>query len=91
MGDLVRGIPLLKFVKDNLCATCEMGKQSKKNHSSILNTNIIEQLELIHINLGGPSSIKSIGGNKYISSIVRLFKIFLGMFFLDRNLKLHKS
>ena len=70
LGDLVWGLPLLKYDKDHLRATREMGKQSRKSHYSIINTTIVEPLELFHINLCGPSSIESIGGNKYILVIV---------------------
>lgn len=63
--DLVRGLPLLKYDKENLCVDCELKKKSRKSHSSITITKIIEPLELIHIDLYGPSSVKSIGGNKY--------------------------
>ena len=32
LGVHVRGLPLLKFDKEHLCAACEMGKQSRKSH-----------------------------------------------------------
>lgn len=35
-----------------------------------MNTKIVEPLELLHIELYGPSSIENIGGNKYILVIV---------------------
>lgn len=53
-----------------------MGKKSRKSHSSIMNTKIVEPLELIHIDLCGPSSIESIGGNKYILVIFDDFSRF---------------
>ena len=43
----------------HLCAACELGKQSRKSHSSIVSTKIIAPLELLHIDLCGPSSIES--------------------------------
>ena len=70
LSDLVRGLPLLKFEKEHLCVACELGKQSRNSHLTILNTKVIEPLELLHIDLFGPSSIKSIGGSKYILVIV---------------------
>ena len=51
LGDHVRGLPLLKFDKEHLCAACEMGKQSRKSHPTRINTKIVEALELMHIDL----------------------------------------
>ena len=82
LGDLVRGFPLLKYDKDHLYAACEIGKQSHKIHSSTMNTQIVEPLKLLHIDLCGPSSIESIGGNKYILVIVDDFSRFMWVFFL---------
>ncbi|XP_023729721.1 uncharacterized protein LOC111877429 [Lactuca sativa] len=65
-GDLVQGLPLLKYDREHLCATCELGKKSWKSHSTIINSKINKPLELLHIDLCGPSAIKSVGGNKYI-------------------------
>ena len=75
-GGHVRGLPLLKFDREHLCAACEMGKQSRQSHPSIINTKVVEPLELLHIDLCGPSSIESIGGSKYILVIVDDFSRF---------------
>ena len=85
-GGHVRGLPLLKFDREHLCAACEMGKQSRQSHPSIINTKVVEPLELLHIDLCGPSSIESIGGSKYILVIVDDFSRFTWVFFLK-----HKS
>ena len=85
LGDHVRGLPVLKFDKEHLCAACEMGKQSRQSHPSIINTKVIEPLELLHIDLCGPSSIESIGGNKYILVIVDDFSRFTWTFFLKQK------
>ncbi|KAL4579910.1 hypothetical protein LXL04_016080 [Taraxacum kok-saghyz] len=66
VNDLVRGLPVLKFDNEHLCAACEFGKQSRKSHSSIISTKIVEPLELIHIDLCGPSSIESVACSKYL-------------------------
>ena len=81
----MRGLPLLKYDKDHLCAACEMGKQSRKSHPTIVNTKVIEPLELLHIDLCGPSAIESIGGNKYILVIVDDFSRFTCVFFLKQK------
>lgn len=40
--DLVRGFLAFKFPNDLPCAACEQGKQSRKGHTSIVETNVIE-------------------------------------------------
>ncbi|KAL4558972.1 hypothetical protein LXL04_031098 [Taraxacum kok-saghyz] len=64
---------------------CELGKQSRKSHSSIVSTKIIAPLELLHIDLCGPSSIESLAGNKYILVIVDDFSRFTGVYFLKKK------
>lgn len=48
-GEMVRGLPLLKFDNDTLCATCECGKQAKKRHPSIVESSISKPLKLLHV------------------------------------------
>ena len=85
IGDHVRGLPLHKFDKEHLCAACEMGNQSRKSHPTRVNTKIIEPLELLRIDLCGPSAIESIGGSKYILVIVDDFSRFTWVFFLKQK------
>ncbi|KAL4578457.1 hypothetical protein LXL04_014580 [Taraxacum kok-saghyz] len=85
LGDHVRGLPTLKYENPHLCAACELGKQSRKSHSSIVSTKIIAPLELLHINLCGPSSIESLAGNKYILVIVDDFSRFTWVYFLKKK------
>nr|KAJ0209246.1 hypothetical protein LSAT_V11C400222660 [Lactuca sativa] len=85
IGDHVRGLPLLKFEKEHLCAACEMGKQSRKSHPTRINTKIVEALELLHIDLCGPSAIDSIGRSKYILVIIDEFLRFTWVFFLKQK------
>lgn len=87
LGDHVCGLPLLKYDKDHLFATCEMGNQSKKSHPIIVNTKVIEPLELLHIDLCSQFAIESIGGNKYIFIIVDDFSHFTWVFFLKQKSK----
>nr|KAJ0227036.1 hypothetical protein LSAT_V11C100049630 [Lactuca sativa] len=85
IGDHVRGLPLLMFDKEHLCAACEMGKQIRKSHPTRINTKIVEALELLHIDLCGPSAIESIDGSKYILVIVDDFSRFTWVFFLKQK------
>ena len=75
----------IKFDKEHLCATCELGKQSRKSHPTVVNTKEIEPLELLHIDLCGQSAIESIGGNRCTLVIVDDFYRFTWMHFLKKK------
>ena len=80
--DLVIGIPKIKFYKDELCAACQKGKQIK---SSFQNKNVVSTtrpLELLHIDLFGPSRTMSLGGNYYGLVIVDDYSRFTWTLFL---------
>lgn len=57
LNNLVHGLPILKFDNDYLCATCEQGKQHRQGHPITIDSQIIELLELLHIDLCGPSTL----------------------------------
>lgn len=59
-GEMVCGFPLFKFENDHLCATCKCGKQSNKGHPVLIKKSISEPLELLHIDLCGPSDVESL-------------------------------
>ena len=81
-GEKVRGLPLLRFDNDTLCAACECGKQSKKRHPLVIHNSVTEPLQLLHIDLCGPSAIPSLHKKKYILVIVDDFTRFTWVFFL---------
>ena len=68
--DLVVGLPKLHFEKDKLCDACQKGKQVKASFKSknIISTN--RPLQLLHMDLFGPSRTMSFGGNYYALVIV---------------------
>ncbi|KAI3505861.1 hypothetical protein L1887_28170 [Cichorium endivia] len=53
--------------------------------ATIINTKIIEPLELLHIDLCGPSAIESVAHNKYILVVVDDFSRFTWVFFLKQK------
>ena len=64
-NELVIGLPKLKFNKDKPCDACQKGKQSK---SSFKLKNIVSTsrpLELIHMDLFGPTRVASLGGMQF--------------------------
>nr|GEV85516.1 retrovirus-related Pol polyprotein from transposon TNT 1-94 [Tanacetum cinerariifolium] len=68
--DVVIGLPKLKYVKDQLCSSCEASK-AKKAHSSqkaVLSSK--GRLNLLYMDLCGPIRVASINGKKYILVII---------------------
>ena len=80
--DLVRGLPVLKFDNDSLCAACEQGKQHRKGHPIVIDSKIVDPLELLHIDLCGPSTFATINKKRYILVVVDDFSRFMWVFFL---------
>ncbi|GJT71956.1 retrovirus-related pol polyprotein from transposon TNT 1-94 [Tanacetum coccineum] len=68
--DVVIGLHKLKYVKDQLCSSCEV---SKAKRSSFLTKDVPSlkgRLNLLHMDLCGPMQVASISGKKYILVIV---------------------
>ncbi|GJZ33638.1 retrovirus-related pol polyprotein from transposon TNT 1-94 [Tanacetum coccineum] len=66
---LVRNLPKLKF-DQHFCDAYKMGKQAHVSHKAknVVSTN--RCLELLHMDLFGPSAVRSYGGNRYTLVIV---------------------
>ncbi|KAI3819600.1 hypothetical protein L1987_13441 [Smallanthus sonchifolius] len=64
-NDLVLGIPKMNFSVPDDCIPCKKGKQRKKSHKSKSTNSIVTPLDLLHMDLFGPISIRSIGGKSY--------------------------
>ncbi|KAI3774030.1 hypothetical protein L1987_48573 [Smallanthus sonchifolius] len=61
---LVTGVPKLRFTVADDFIPCKKGKQQWKSHKPKLQNSIDTPLELLHMDLFGPISIRSIGGTK---------------------------
>nr|GEZ13721.1 retrotransposon protein, putative, unclassified [Tanacetum cinerariifolium] len=70
MNDIVIGLPKLKFVKDYLCSSCELGKAKRKSFQSKTTPGSKGRLQLLHMDLCGPMRVESINGKKYVLVIV---------------------
>lgn len=68
--DLVRGLPKLKYDKDRLCPSCQLGKSKKATHPLKTENTNTEILNTLHMDLCGPMRTESINGKKYILVIV---------------------
>ncbi|CAN1248499.1 Retrovirus-related Pol polyprotein from transposon TNT 1-94 [Linum perenne] len=79
---LVRGLPSLKFSKDYFCQACTRGKQTKTSFKSVSSISTSFPLELLHLDLFGPTNVRSIGGKSYAMVIVDDYSRFTWVFFL---------
>ncbi|GJR93410.1 retrovirus-related pol polyprotein from transposon TNT 1-94 [Tanacetum coccineum] len=68
--DIVTGLPKLKYVKDQLCSSCEMSKAKRSSFKSKAIPSSKGRLNLLHMDLCGPMRVASINGKKYILVIV---------------------
>ncbi|GJT29034.1 retrovirus-related pol polyprotein from transposon TNT 1-94 [Tanacetum coccineum] len=69
-NDIVIGLPKLKFIKDHLCSSYELGKAKRKSFHIETTPSSKRCLQLLHIDLCGPMRVKSINGKKYVLVIV---------------------
>ena len=80
--DLVIGLPKMKFIKDKLCSACQKGKQTKSTFKPKNVVSTTRPLQLLHMDLFGPSRTRSFGGNIYALVIVDDFSRFTWTLFL---------
>nr|GEW04278.1 hypothetical protein [Tanacetum cinerariifolium] len=69
-NDIVVGLPNLKFVKDHLCSSCELGKAKRKSFHTKITPSSKRLLQLLHMDLCGPMRVASINGKRYVLVIV---------------------
>nr|GEV65449.1 reverse transcriptase domain-containing protein [Tanacetum cinerariifolium] len=65
-NDIVVGLPKLKFIKDHLCSSCELGKAKRKSFQSKITPSSKRRLQLLHMDLCGPMRVASINGKKCV-------------------------
>jgi hypothetical protein len=80
--DLVRDLKDAIFKKDKLCSACHAGKQVGNAYPKKSMMSTSKAFELLHMNLFGPTTYTSIGGNKYGFVIVDDFTRYTWVFFL---------
>ena len=64
--EIVRRLPKLGKPSNAICGPCQLGKQTRAAHKKINAMVTSYPLELIHIDLMGPTWTESLGGKKYI-------------------------
>ncbi|GJV62294.1 putative ribonuclease H-like domain-containing protein [Tanacetum coccineum] len=81
-GNLVRGLPSKVFRNDHTCVACHKGKQHKASCKAKLIRTITEPLHTLHMDLFGPTSVKSINHASYCLVITDDCTRFSWVFFL---------
>ena len=80
--NLVDGLPNIIFEKDKICDACQFGKQVKSSFHSKNFISTSRPLQLLHMDLFGPSRTTSLGGKHYAFVIVDDFSRFTWVIFL---------
>ena len=55
--DAVIGLPKIQKIEKFICGPCQMGKQVKYKHLSVTEVQTSKPLELLHIDLVGPTRV----------------------------------
>nr|GFB48221.1 retrovirus-related Pol polyprotein from transposon TNT 1-94 [Tanacetum cinerariifolium] len=80
--DIVIGIPKLKYVKDQLCSSCEFSRAKRSSFKSKAVPSLKGRLNLLHMDLCGPMRVASINGKKYILVIIDEYSRYTWTLFL---------
>ncbi|GJU08302.1 putative ribonuclease H-like domain-containing protein [Tanacetum coccineum] len=81
-GNLVRGLPSKVFQNDHTCVACHKGKQHRASCKAKLERLITKPLHTLHMDLFGPTSVKSINHASYCLVITDDCTRFCWVFFL---------
>ena len=66
----VLGIPKISRVNNAVCGPCQLGKQTKAKHPGTQIIATSRPLELLHLDLMGPTKTESLGWKRYILVVV---------------------
>jgi hypothetical protein len=80
---MVLGVKDVTFEKDKLCSACQAGKQVASHHHMKAYVSTTRPLELIHMDLFGLTTHKSLCGNLYCLVIVDDYSRYTWTFFLE--------
>ncbi|GJR22468.1 putative ribonuclease H-like domain-containing protein [Tanacetum coccineum] len=80
--NLVRGLPSKLFENDQTCVACHKGKQHKASCKSKTENSISLPLHLLHMDLFGPTFVKSLMKKMYCLVVTDDFSRFTWVFFL---------
>jgi hypothetical protein len=80
---MVLGVEDVTFEKDKLCSACQAGKQVGSHHPMKAYVSTTRPLELIQMDLFGPTTYKSLDGNLYCLVIVDDYSRYTWTFSLE--------
>ncbi|GJT05602.1 putative ribonuclease H-like domain-containing protein [Tanacetum coccineum] len=84
-GNLVRGLPSKLFENDQTCVACQKGKQHRASCKSKTENSISLPLHLLHMDLFGPTFVKSLMKKMYCLVVTDDYSRFTWVFFLATN------
>ena len=64
------GLPNFGKIEKNVCGPCQLGKQKKSTHPKVNAVATSRPLELLHVDLMGPTRTKSMREKRYIMVVV---------------------
>ena len=76
MSMFVKVLPNIIFEKEKICEVCQLGKQVRTSFKSKQYYSTFRPLQLLHMDLFGPSRTASLGGKHYAFVIVDDFSRF---------------
>nr|GEZ57102.1 hypothetical protein [Tanacetum cinerariifolium] len=81
-GNLVRGLPSKVFTNDNSCVAYKKGKQHRASCKSKTVSSVDQPLFRLHMDLFGPTFVKSVSKKSYCLVITDDYSRFSSVFFL---------
>ena len=85
--EAIEGLPKFGKVEKTMCGACQMGKQTKASHQKVNVIATSRCLELLHVNLMGPTRTEGLGEKRYIMVVVDDFSRFTWVEFLREKLE----
>jgi hypothetical protein len=82
---LLRGLPLLKFESDLVCAPCRHGNMIATSHSPVNTVMTEHPRQLLHTYTVGPSRVRSMGGKWCVLVIVDDYSCYSWVFILENK------
>nr|GEX63633.1 hypothetical protein [Tanacetum cinerariifolium] len=80
--NIVRGLPSKIFENDYTCVAYQKGKQHKASYKTKLASFISQPLQMLHMDLFGPTFVKSLNNKMYCLVVTDEFSRFRWVFFL---------
>ncbi|GJS35575.1 putative ribonuclease H-like domain-containing protein [Tanacetum coccineum] len=81
-GNLVRGLPSNFFEINQTCVACQKGKQHRASCKAKAVSSICQPLQMLHMDLFGPTFVKSLMKKTYCLVVTDDFSRFTWVFFL---------